>query len=80
MPITPTTDNQSFLTDVTYAEVRVWDSLACETYNGRSGGEHSVAIHDVFSEAVPGAFGLKFLRRLMGLPQIPEEEKSQTAS
>jgi len=30
--------------------------------------EPAIAVHDVFSEAIPGAFGLPFLRRLLNKP------------
>ena len=69
MPIAPTTDTQPIPADPNYAEVRVWETMACETYNGRSGGEPSLAVHNVFSQAVPGAFGVGFLHRLIGLSQ-----------
>jgi hypothetical protein len=30
--------------------------------------EPAIAVHNVFSEAIPGAFGVGFLRRLLGKP------------
>lgn len=74
------TDNQSISTDVNYAEVRVWESVDCETYNGRSGGEPSLAVHNVFSQAVPGAFGVSFLRRLIGLSQNLQTAKNEAGN
>ena len=74
------TDNQSISTDVNNAEVRVWETVACETYNGRSGGEPSLAVHNVFSQAVPGAFGVSFLRRLIGLSQNLQTAKNEAGN
>lgn len=40
-----------------YAEIRIWEGLH----------EPSAPIHDVFSVAIPNAFGVPFLRRLVAL-------------
>ena len=80
MPIATTTDNKSIPADVNYAEVRVWETMACETYNGRSGGEPSLAVHNVFSQAVPGAFGVGFLHRLIDLSQNIQTAKNETGN
>lgn len=80
MPIAPTTDTQPIPADVNYAEVRVWETVACETYNGRSGGEPSLAVHNVFSQAVPGAFGVGFLHRLIGLSQNLQTAKNEAGN
>lgn len=80
MLVATNTDNQSISTDVNYAEVRVWETVACDTYNGRSGGERSLAVHNVFSQAIPGAFGVSFLRRLIGLSQNLQATKSEAVN
>lgn len=80
MPTAPTSDAQPIPADVHYAEVRVWETVPCETYNGRSGGEPSLAVHDVFSQAVPGAFGVSFLHRLIGLSQDLQTASSEAGN
>jgi len=71
MLIAATPDAQPVPAELNYSEVRVWEPMSCETYNGRSGGEPSLAVHNVFSQAIPGAFGMSFLRRLIALTETP---------
>ena len=41
-----------------YSEIRIWEKTQCDH-------EMSLPIHNVFSQAIPGAFGIEFLRKLI---------------
>jgi hypothetical protein len=48
-----------------YAEIRLWEKPACNMLHGSHEREPSMAVHNVFTQAIPGAFGLSFLQDLI---------------
>lgn len=62
MPIEPLNNETA---KVQYAEIRLWEKPACGQMSRSHEREPSMAVHDVFTQGIEGAFGLSFLKSLI---------------
>ena len=58
---------------VQYAEIRVWDKPVCNQFQRSHEHEPSMAVHNVFTQGIPGAFGLSFLQGLINSVDTVQE-------
>jgi hypothetical protein len=72
----PSPNTEFYFSDKEYAQnaLNAVDGLWEQLYSKCQTTDHepSVAVHDVFKTAIPNAFGVDFLRRLIGKPDNKE--------
>ena len=58
-----------------YSKIKIWEDTRRSYYDH----EPSVPIHNVFSRAIPGAFGIEFFRKLIAASPQSKNETCKNA-